>query len=342
MSFLKYLIPIFFFFFHSLHSQVISGTVYDKYTNKVLPGATVYLDGTTIGVISNLDGKFEFRVKNSLNSNLIISHLGYLTASISPTNFESSMVIYLDENREQLEEIVLEPDDWSRAKKLRIFKSEFLGKNTESQYCEILNEKDITLIYSKSKNQLIAICENPIQIKNKYLSYEIYYNLADFEAEFALDPNGWRYTKQVYIAGTSFFKDLSIKTKKKIFKRRVNEYKGSLVHFMRSLANQKLSENEFDIYYKSLKTASYKYFNLSKENNQTKVTLLAAKLSVLYNQDQQSSIEFTSSDFKFFYIDAYGNHSPPNSLLFGGDFGVKRMANLMPLDYVFEDSLSTK
>ena len=325
-----------------IYSQLISGTVYDKFTNESLAGATVYLDGTTIGVITNLGGKFEISVDRSLNSNLIISHLGYFTAAISPEYFGNLKAIYLEENRQELEEVVLEPDGWSRAKKLRIFKAEFLGRGPNSQNCKILNEKDITLIYQKSKNQLIAICENQIHLKNKYLGYEIYYNLVDFEVQFTSDPNGLRYPKQVYIAGTSFFKDLSIKTKKKIINRRAFEHKGSLVHFMRSLANHELSKDQFEIYYKSLKTAPYKYFNFSKENDQTKVTLLAAKLSVLYNQEQQSSIEFTSSDFKFFYIDAYGNHSPPNSLLFGGDFGAKRMANLMPLDYVFKDSLDTK
>jgi hypothetical protein len=34
-----------------------------------------------------------------------------------------------------------------------------------------------------------------------------------------------------------------------------------------------------------------------------------------------------------FYIDKNGNHSPPNSLLFGGNFGFKRISNMLPLDY---------
>lgn len=317
-----------------IYSQIISGTIYDKTTQEVLPGASIYLDGTTIGTVSNLDGKFELTIKNSSNSALIITYLGYETVFIQPNEFGNLNDVFLQESSNQLEEVILEPDGWSRAKKLRIFRSEFLGKTIDSKKCKILNEEDIILIYSKSKNTLIAYSKGPIIIRNKYLGYEIKYNLVDFEVEFITDKDGFRFSHKVYMAGTSFFTDLSNKTRKKLISKREKEYYGSLIHFMRSLSKKQLKENHFDIYYKSFATRPYKHFNVSQENNQTKVEINVETLSVLYNEFEQSSIEFTSNNYNFFHIDENGNHSPPNSLLFSGYFGLKRISNMLPLNYI--------
>lgn len=297
-----------------------------------MPGASVYLDGTNIGTISDLHGKFELNINNSKGSSLIISYLGYAPVLIQPAEIKNRSKIYMQKGNYQLKEVILEPDGWSRAEKLRIFKSEFLGKSRVTKHCKILNEKDIVLTYGKSNKTLVAYSENPILITNKYLGYNIQYDMVDFEVEFTTDPMGSEYRK-LYIAGTSFFMNLNDTTKKRIVKRRKREYLGSLAHFMRSLASKQLSENNFKIFYKGLNISPYKYFIISQESYQTKVEITTKPISVLYNDSRQSSINFASDNYNFFYIFENGNHSPPNSLLFEGDFAFKRISNILPLNY---------
>ena len=53
----------------------ISGTVTDKSTNETLPGASVLIKGTSIGSITDIDGKFAFQVPTGDNV-LVISYIG--------------------------------------------------------------------------------------------------------------------------------------------------------------------------------------------------------------------------------------------------------------------------
>lgn len=136
-----------FFLCHSLSCQTISAYIFDKKTEEPLLGATIYIDGTTIGTTTNNDGYFELDLKHSKNSNLIISFIGYKTRIFEMKSSQLPKKIYLEESESQLNEVIVEPDNWSRERKLRIFKSEFLGKTEARKYCKIINEKDITLIY---------------------------------------------------------------------------------------------------------------------------------------------------------------------------------------------------
>jgi len=313
-----------FLFFFSIsffvYSQSISGTVIDDITKEPLFGATVYLDGTTIGVITDLNGDFQLELKNTLNSPMVISYVGYETKVFQTENFITGKNLYLVPKRIDLDEIILPPDGWSREKKLRIFKSEFLGKAVSSKHCKILNSKEITLIYNSNKNTLTAFSDNPIIITNKYLDYKISYNLVDFEVQFKNSTNELRYSHLVYYAGTSFFSELSLKTKKRNISKREKEYYGSLIHFMRSLSDKTLVENNFEIYNNGFHADPYQYFKINYEQELVKVELTVDRITILFNNTDQSSMENTNNS-NVFYIDKNGNHSPPNGLLFGGNFG---------------------
>lgn len=324
----KSLFLLFFIFSHFVYSQNISGIVIDDRTKEPLFGATVYIDGTTIGVITDSKGYFQLEWEKTSNSLLVISYLGYETKAFRTEKFVTPKSISLVQKRINLDEIILPPDGWSRKKKLRIFKSEFLGKSVSSKYCKILNSKDITLIYNSNKNTLTAISDNPIIIANKYLNYKISYNLKDFEVQFENSTNSY----SVYYAGTSFFSDQSSKTRKNNISNREKEYYGSLIHFMRSLYNKTLVENNFEIYYKRTHADPYQYFKINFEHELTKVELTVDIISILFNNSDQSIIKNWGNS-KIFYIDKNGNHSPPNSLWFGGNFGFKRISNMLPLDY---------
>lgn len=160
------------------------------------------------------------------------------------------------------------------------------------------------------------------------------YNIADFEIEFSTNQMGFRITNKVFYAGTSFFKELKSKTTERILLNREVEFKGSVVHFMRSLASEKLSENKFQVYFENSLAPPYKHLILKKEDNLTKVHITANKLVILYNNSDQSGMQPVSEDSAHFIIDKNGTHSPFNNILFSGVFGQRRISSILPLNYI--------
>jgi len=56
---------------------IISGTVKDAKTGDPLPGANVYLDGTAIGAVSNLDGQYQIKQVPAGSYTLKVTFIGY-------------------------------------------------------------------------------------------------------------------------------------------------------------------------------------------------------------------------------------------------------------------------
>ena len=67
----------------SIHAQIpetiIVGDVYDAYTGEALPNVNVYLQGTTIGTMSNPEGLFLLRGNIDKAKNMVVSAVGYHT-----------------------------------------------------------------------------------------------------------------------------------------------------------------------------------------------------------------------------------------------------------------------
>ena len=75
----------------SLNSQTIIGIVQDGSNGQTLPGATIYLKGTNIGTISDINGNFKLKAKSGLYK-LVVSSVGYKTFE-KEVNFEEGQEI---------------------------------------------------------------------------------------------------------------------------------------------------------------------------------------------------------------------------------------------------------
>lgn len=314
------------------HGQdMLQGKIYSAKDSAVVVGASVYFDGTNLGVSSDLDGSFRIRKPEGAITTLIISSLGYETIAIpnldnlNPRNLK----IYLTESTESLGEVFLETDPWSRKKKLNIFRREFLGNSTEAGLCKIKNEEVLQLVYVPSKDILLAYADEPLQIVNRYLGYEVKYNLENFRVEFSTGNSGFRLTSLVYYEGYSFFEELKQKPRKKHLKNRSKTYYGSSLHFMRSLSAHQLAENNFRIFHNKFEVPPYQFFEVKAKNNLAQIEILTDELHILYKDIYQSVLVAEDS----FYIDPWGNHTPPVNVIFGGEMSQTRLAKTLPLNY---------
>lgn len=318
-------------------AQSIKGSITDSKTGEIIEGASVYFDNTTIGVISNSEGHFEIPYSESLNTPLVFSFLGYKKQVVQNYSPETNLNIKLEEDVSALNEVTLtSKDSWSRQKKLEQFRLQFLGFSKNSRSCKILNEDDIILRYLEDKQMLVASIKRPLQIKNKELGYIINYDLQDFEIQYGTSDGSLKITtvSSVFYAGTSYYR--SISDKKQAVKEREKTYKGSIIHFMRSLLFSKLEENKFSILYDRKVVPAENFISVYATEAQDVFKVRIFKpLTVVYDKNvaRQSTI---SPKEEYFYLDRNGNHSPIDALVFTGEFGLQRIGDTLPLDYTPE------
>ena len=81
----------------------ITGSVVDE-NGEPLPGATIAVQGTTRGTVTNLDGNFSITVPES--STLVVSFIGYQAQTIKVTN-QTVLNIRLAQDASALEEVVV-------------------------------------------------------------------------------------------------------------------------------------------------------------------------------------------------------------------------------------------
>lgn len=84
-------------------NKVVTGVISDQFGPVI--GANVIVKGSTVGTITDIDGKFSLEVP--VNAVLQISYIGYLTEEIQVTAKTSNLNITLKEDSETLEEVVV-------------------------------------------------------------------------------------------------------------------------------------------------------------------------------------------------------------------------------------------
>lgn len=93
----------------SMFSQTeIKNKIIDFGTLMPIESASIYVQNTTIGTVSNADGKFVLQVSDQfLNDTLVISSIGYKSFKTPVSEFDNTQEIYLDEDIASLDEIIL-------------------------------------------------------------------------------------------------------------------------------------------------------------------------------------------------------------------------------------------
>ena len=93
----------------SQNSRDISGSVKDKVTGEPLLGASILIEGTSMGASTDFDGKFKYTINTSrpiANIVLVVSYLGYKTQRITIGD-RSFFEIFLEEDTQSLDEVVI-------------------------------------------------------------------------------------------------------------------------------------------------------------------------------------------------------------------------------------------
>ena len=95
--------------FHTAFAQnfVVKGTVVSHEDNEPLIGVTILQEGTTNGVVTDIDGNYSFEVKGASNATLVFSYIGYASQSHKVNASTGVLNVSLKSDAEMIDEVVV-------------------------------------------------------------------------------------------------------------------------------------------------------------------------------------------------------------------------------------------
>lgn len=328
---------------------VVKGFVTD-FSNEPIPFAAVYLSKTTIGTMTGKDGSYILTISQDGEYELIASFIGYKSSSrvISAEGKKLTINIKLAESPILLDEINVKSKDRNRESNLTLFNKLFLGETINALNCKLLNPEDLYLYRETPSNLLKGYSRKSLRIENKALGYTILYDLNDFT--YNIQKGLLQFT------GSNYFIPMvgNAKFTKKWARNRLAAYYGSRTHFLRSLYQDSLNRESFQLYTCELdsmrkdtvRISPIREESLRLSRNDRFMTLFADKplfisyldtKAELYSglfgfqpQRYKTTLEF--SDTLTVYKNGF--FPDPYNVTWFGDMASERIADMVPFDFL--------
>lgn len=304
-------------------AQSISGQIIDYQTQEPVPFANIYFNNSYNGTASDAEGYFKLDISSNPGQEIIISSTGYEPSLLSEYFPDKFYKIYLNEKVTVLSEVeVSAKDGMSREKKMRIFKTEFLGTTRNGKSCVIENEDDLRLVYFRSEKSLHVFSDVPLIISNKRLGYQIRYDLEKFH---------YLERKRISYRGYAQFQEDTIPKKqlRSIERRRRQAFKGSRMEFFRLLWNEDLNRSRVKIrdviHNKRIDLSDY----VKSESKDIKSLTYRNTVRISHN-GSKTNLSFKRNSTTVFTANGFFE---PEGILWEGSMSEKRIGDLVPYEY---------
>ncbi len=274
----------------------LSGTVTDD-KGQPLSDVNIFLDGTTIGTTSDIDGNYRIERIPAGYYDLVFSHVGYNNSVFNLSEYNGGARIQnhqMSLEISQLEEVEIvtdrirkDTDRWPFY--FMQFQNDLLGTSESSRYCSISNPEVIDFTYNEETNKLEAFASEPIKVVNEPMAYQITYYLESFERS----DSDLRYRGQLKFQ--SDFGPGGEFSRRQVKQLRKQSYNGSWTHFKKSLLANRLRKDGFRIY----ETKSVTNINFNRLNELSASDIIVFKgnhweldfknyLLVVYGKERES------------------------------------------------------
>ena len=343
--------------FAQQHSFFVKGRVIDATTKSPLQGTSVFAENTTLGTATDQDGNFLLELPLGGYS-LVISYTGFNTQSIRVSHTESNnLQVEMTIKEKAMEDVAIVSTGEVKngfEKYGQFFLDEFIGKSNNSILCKLKNPEVLKFYFSKKKNRLKVLANEPLVIENNALGYNIKYEIDSFVHEYKSDLS-------VY-TGYPLFEEMaatSAEQKATWATTRENAYHGSVLHFMKSLYNMELEEEGFEIQFiiningkdSALRLKDYyEAINFQQDDstlpvqikpNQTQVGVIYTKQKpeegyLKENKNVPTGFQFSTINFlpnKALFIERNGFYFEQNDLIINDYWEWNKMADALPYDY---------
>jgi hypothetical protein len=237
-----------------------------------------------------------------------------------------------------------DPTDWK--KDLARFKGAFLGEGPNADMCALVNPEILSFSTDLS-GTFEARAPEPLRIENNGLGYEVLLRLMTFSIGPRWLTYGWR----------SFYREIPAQDDDRGLdwqKARLKAYRGSLRHFLASLASGRAEKDGFSIYVVTNPRLSNGRMRMSVSEDEIlspgsvpneKLLRFQDYLEVEYNNgpgvawrssrvNSNSQISWMQLSRDFVTINLMGDYIEPYSLNITGAWSLQRVADALPSDYV--------
>jgi hypothetical protein len=234
--------------FCSFAQYTIIGRVLNQADTKPVANASVFLSNTATGNKTAGNGTFTLENAKPGKYKLVISIVGFETYSETLIVGNSGINLHditIFPKTIGLKEVTIRVDR-NRDKYFNMFydrfKREFLGRSDAASECKILNPQVLAFDYDAEINTLTVSSQGFLEIENDALGYKINYLLTNFRLN--------DYTNEVHYEGPVLFTEMT-GTPAQVrhwLQNRRTAYEGSMMHFLRSVMNDRLEEEGFRAY----------------------------------------------------------------------------------------------
>ena len=328
-------------------SSLITGRVVDRKTGEPLTGASVFLANTTMGVMTDADGRYRIKQIPPSAYTLIVSHIGYELHTIPVQLIRPDTLHYLTRLKPRVLDTVgvlevtasksRKPDLKRWRKGLKRFTKEFIGTSQYAEACRIINPE--ILSFSR-RGPFQAYADSIIRIDNTAFGYRLHVILDSF------------YSTDDYIRYTVYprfeaLKPGSEKERKQWYTNRRRAYQGSYEHFLRALGCGRLNKERFAVTLKghppvtiiqnnhrlNSPSGSGRFIDISAivvpDGSGLRRIQFVNYLWVRYGSDE-SAIKLNEP---YALIDTVGNLHTPQAFTKYGAWWLDRIGDLLPVDY---------
>ena len=324
-----------------------------------MQAASVFAQNTTMGTATDAEGNFKLYLTDG-GYDLVVTFTGYETVSrrISTANeADKNMVIVIKKKESVMEDVVIKSssevkDGWEKYGDF--FLENFIGKSNNSKQCTITNKEVLKFYFSKRRNRLKVLAAVPIEMENQALGYKLKYTLDSFTHEYTTQASTY--------TGYPLFEEMQpadAVQKEAWAVNRLKAYKGSMLHFMRSVYHKVLKEEGFEIQFvakfngqeTSVKLNNfYGALNYNKDDSTQLVEIIPNQpdVAVLYNQEEPDAgyvalNEETPEKFQLsviniankesIAIEQNGYYFDQNDITITGYWTWEKVGDLLPYDY---------
>ncbi|MES2109219.1 MAG: carboxypeptidase regulatory-like domain-containing protein [Bacteroidota bacterium] len=226
----------------------VKGKVISQADTRPVSGASVFINGATIGSRTADDGTFTLSGIKPGRYDLMIAMVGFdkFSEAIEIVNSDVNLpVITIFPKTTVLNEVKIKAgDDAERRRYYETFKDEFLGKSDLAKECKILNPELLDYDYDDKAGILKASSVDFLIIENHALGYRLKYLLSSFSVTDATGAG-----KEFSYAGNVFFEPMrgSPRDEERWRARRQEVYEGSQLHFLRAVLNNRVDQEGFQV-----------------------------------------------------------------------------------------------
>jgi hypothetical protein len=217
--------------------------VQDSVTHEPLAFSSVFLANTTLGATTNENGAFTLERVPKGNYDIVGSYVGYRLSKQSVTvtagATSPAITLRLTSSGPQLGEVVVKADS-HQEDNYRKFTDLFVGRTAFSKQCRITNAEDVDVVFNDTTKTLTATTDNYVQVENKALGYRLKY----FGMNFQYNET----SEAVSYEGQTVFEEMKPKDenqRRQWLANRLAAYNGSQTHFLKSVYDNQLKENNF-------------------------------------------------------------------------------------------------